>query len=233
MRVAALVQARTGSTRLPGKVLEDVGGIPLIAHVLRRLRAARRVDEVVLATTGQEADDALVEVARAEGVDAHRGPEHDVLTRFRGAAEAAGAEAVVRITGDCPLLDPAVVDRVVEALLDDPEPCDYASNVLRRTYPRGLDTEALWAKTLARVDELATSAAAREHVTWFAYRERPDLFRLRSVEIDDGRPDLDWSVDTAEDLERIRTLVSLLERPDEPVSWRGLIERAGIRPSPT
>jgi spore coat polysaccharide biosynthesis protein SpsF len=233
VRVAALVQARTGSTRLPGKVLEDVGGIPLIAHVLRRLRAARRVDEVVLATTGQEGDDALVELARAEGVDAHRGPEQDVLTRFRGAAEAAGAEAVVRITGDCPLLDPAVVDRVVEALLDDPEPCDYASNVLRRTYPRGLDTEALWAETLARVDELATSAAAREHVTWFAYRERPDLFRLRSVEIDDGRPDLDWSVDTAEDLERIRRLVSLLERPDEPVSWRELIERAGIRPSPT
>jgi spore coat polysaccharide biosynthesis protein SpsF len=227
VRVAALVQARTGSSRLPGKVLEDVGGIPLIAHTLRRLRATGRVDDVVLATTVEPGDDALVELARKEGVEAHRGPEQDVLSRLRGAAEACGADAVVRITGDCPLLDPAVVDGVVGALVDGEEPCDYASNVLRRTYPRGLDTEALWTSTLRRIDELATSPEAREHVTWFAYRERPDLFRLRSVEIGDGRPDLDWSVDTAEDLELVRGLVSLLERPDQPVPWRELVARAG------
>ena len=227
MRVAALVQARTGSSRLPGKVLEDVGGIPLIAHTLRRLRAAGRVDDVVLATTVEPGDDALVELARDEGVEAYRGPEQDVLSRLRAAAEAGGADAVVRITGDCPLLDPAVVDGVVGALVDGEERYDYASNVLRRTYPRGLDTEALWTSTLRRIDELADSPEAREHVTWFAYRERPDLFRLRSVETEDGRPDLDWSVDTAEDLELIRGLVSLLERPDEPVPWRELVERAG------
>lgn len=227
MRVAALVQARTGSSRLPGKVLEDVGGIPLIAHTLRRLRAAGRVDDVVLATTVEPGDDALVELASKEEVEAHRGSEQDVLSRLRGAAEASGAAAVVRITGDCPLLDPAVVDGVVGALVDREEPCDYASNVLRRTYPRGLDAEALWTSTLRRIDELAESPEAREHVTWFAYRERPDLFRLRSVEIEDGRPDLDWSVDTAEDLELVRGLVSLLERPDEPVPWRELVERAG------
>lgn len=227
MRVVALVQARTGSSRLPGKVLEDVGGIPLIAHTLRRLRATGRVDDVVLATTVEPGDDALVELARKEGVEAHRGPERDVLSRLRDAAEAGGADAVVRITGDCPLLDPAVVDRVVGALVDAEERCDYASNVLRRTYPRGLDTEALWTSTLRRIDELAESPEAREHVTWFAYRERPDLFRLRSVEIEDGRPDLDWSVDTPEDLELVRRLVSLLERPDAPVPWRELVERAG------
>jgi len=227
VRVAALVQARTGSSRLPGKVLEDVGGIPLIAHTLRRLRAAGRVDDVVLATTVEPGDDALVELASKEEVEAHRGSEQDVLSRLRGAAEASGAAAVVRITGDCPLLDPAVVDGVVGALVDREEPCDYASNVLRRTYPRGLDAEALWTSTLRRIDELAESPEAREHVTWFAYRERPDLFRLRSVEIEDGRPDLDWSVDTAEDLELVRGLVSLLERPDEPVPWRELVERAG------
>lgn len=228
MKVAALVQARTGSTRLSGKVLEDVGGIPLIAHTLRRLRAARRVDEVVLATTEHHRDDVLVECARAEGANVYRGSEHDVLSRFRDAAESADADAVVRITGDCPLLDPAVVDRVVRALVDASEPCDYASNVLRRTYPKGLDTEALWVEALARIDELASSAEAREHVTWFAYRERPDLFRLRSVEGDEDRSDLNWSVDTAEDLERVRALVSLLERPDEPVPWRQLVERAGV-----
>jgi spore coat polysaccharide biosynthesis protein SpsF len=228
VKVSALVQARTGSARLPGKVLEDLGGIPLIAHTLRRVRAARRVEQVVLATTEHRRDDPLVELARRERVDVHRGPEQDVLARMRGAAEAAGADAVVRITGDCPLVDPAVIDRVVAALVDASEPCDYASNVLRRTYPKGLDTEVLWVDTLARIDELSESAAAREHVTWFAYRERPDLFRLCSVEGDEDRSDLDWSVDTAEDLERVRTLVSLLERPDDPVSWRELAERAGL-----
>ncbi len=99
----------------------------------------------------------------------------------------------------------------MSALVDASERCDYASNVLRRTYPKGLDTEALWVDALVRIDELAESAEAREHVTWFAYRERPDLFRLRSVEGDEDRSDLDWSVDTAEDLERVRALVSLLD----------------------
>jgi spore coat polysaccharide biosynthesis protein SpsF (cytidylyltransferase family) len=228
VKVIAVVQARTGSTRLPGKVLADVGGIPLIAHSLRRLRAAGRVDEVVLATTEHHSDDALVELASREDVEAYRGPEHDVLSRVRGAAESVGADAVVRITGDCPLLDPDVVDRVVAALVDAPDHCDYASNVLRRTYPKGLDAEALWLDTLRRIDELATSTESREHVTWFAYRERPDLFTLRSVEGDEDRSDLDWSVDTADDLERMRALVAVLDSPDQAMPWRELADRAGV-----
>ena len=226
MKVVAVVQARTGSTRLPGKVLEDVGGIPLIAHSLRRLRRSSRIDQVLLATTEHHSDDALIELASREDVGVYRGSEHDVLSRVRGAAESADADAVVRITGDCPLLDPAVVDRVVSALADEPDHCDYASNVLRRTYPKGLDAEALWLDTLRRIDELATSSESREHVTWFAYRERPDLFTLRSVEGDEDRSDLDWSVDTADDLERIRALVALLNRPDEAIPWHDLADRA-------
>lgn len=223
-----MVQARTGSTRLPGKVLADVGGIPLIAHSLRRLRVAGRVDDVVLATTEHHSDDTLIELAHSEGVGACRGPEHDVLSRVRGAAESTGADAVVRITGDCPLLDPAVVDRVVSALVDPPDHCDFASNVLRRTYPKGLDTEVLWLDTLRRIDALATSPESREHVTWFAYRERPDLFTLRSVEGDEDRSDLDWSVDTADDLERVRSLVAVLDRSDQAMPWRELVDRAGV-----
>jgi spore coat polysaccharide biosynthesis protein SpsF len=227
VKVVAVVQARTGSTRLPGKVLADVGGIPLIAHSLRRLRVSGRVDQVVLATTEHHSDDALIELARREDVGAYRGSERDVLSRVRGAAESADADAVVRITGDCPLLDPAVVDRVVSALVDAPDHCDYASNVLRRTYPKGLDTEALWLDSLRRIDELATSTESREHVTWFAYRERPDLFTLRSVEGDEDRSDLDWSVDTTDDLERVRALVAVLDRPDEAIPWRDLADRVG------
>jgi spore coat polysaccharide biosynthesis protein SpsF len=227
VKVVALVQARTGSARLTGKVLQDVGGIPLLAHVLRRLRAASRVDQVVVATTDNPRDNPLAELARAEGVAWHRGPEADVLRRMRDAAEVNAADAVVRVTGDCPLLDPAVVDSVVDALTDGDSPCDYASNVLCRRHPRGLDSEALWMDALVRIDRLARSPAAREHVTWFAYRERPDLFVLRSVEAEQDRSDLDWSVDTPEDLDRVRELVKLLDAPDDPVPWRELIELSG------
>lgn len=226
MKAVALLQARAGSSRLPGKVLADVGGLPLLAHALRRAGAAERLDEVVLATTTLERDDPVAALGAAEGVAVHRGPEDDVLRRMLDAARGAGADAIVRLTGDCPLLDPDVIDRVVAALVDERPRVDYASNVLERTYPKGLDCEALWTATLARIDELAESREAREHVTWLAYRERPELFELRSVT---GTPDgsaLDWSVDTAEDLERVRALVRLLREPDEPVAWRDLLQRA-------
>jgi len=228
MKVVALVQARAGSKRLPGKVLADVGGIPLLAHSLRRARAAQRIDEVVLATTELVRDAPVAAVAATEGVAVHRGSEDDVLRRMLDAARAAEADAVVRLTADCPLLDPGVIDHVVAALVDEQPRVDYASNVLDRTYPKGLDCEALWTSTLARIDELAVSPEAREHVTWFAYCGRPDLFELRSVT---GAPDgsgLDWSVDTADDLERVRRMVGLLQAPDEPIAWHDLLLRASV-----
>ena len=220
MRVVALVQARMGSTRLPGKVAKDLGGRPLLAQLLGRLGRAARLDEVVVATSDLPQDDAVAELAGAEGVRVVRGDERDVLARMLGAARAARADVVVRITADCPLIDPAVVDLVVAALLDHHEPCDLASNVLRRTFPRGLDTEALWIDALARVARLGTSPQAREHVTWFAYQERPDLFVAGSVEADDDHHvGLDWSVDTADDLEHVRRL---WPRAAAGATWREL-----------
>lgn len=203
--VVALVQARTASTRLPGKVLANLGGQPLLAQLLRRLAGARRVDEIVVATTDLARDDPVAEIADGMGIRAFRGDERDVLARMLGAARAAKAEAVVRITGDCPLIDPGVVDLVLDQLAVNAT--DLASNVLRRTFPRGLDTEALWMDALERIARLGTSPAAREHVTWFAYRERPELFLARSVEAGDDRyAGLNWSVDTREDLEVVRRL---------------------------
>jgi spore coat polysaccharide biosynthesis protein SpsF (cytidylyltransferase family) len=225
MQVVAVVQARMGSTRLPGKVLMDVGGIPLLAHTLRRLAACERVDTIVVATTDRAIDDPLVGLAEDEGAGLHRGSETDVLRRIRDAAGAASADVVVRITGDCPLIDPGVVDDVVGELLTSG--CDYASNVIRRTYPKGLDAEALWWDTLERLDRLATSDAAREHVTWFAYRERPDLFLLGSVEFHEDHSEIDWSVDTEEDLRRISALAEPLERGQRPAPWHDLLRRAG------
>jgi spore coat polysaccharide biosynthesis protein SpsF len=190
-----------------------------------RVRRAKLVNEVVLATSTDPSDDPLAELCRQRGVTCVRGSLNDVLDRFRTAAQAANADVVVRITADCPLIDPAVVDAVVARLVDDPEGCDYASNILRRTYPRGLDTEALWTDALERIARLGTSPEAREHVTWFAYRERPDLFLLGSVE--DGDPELanlDWSVDTETDLELVRRLWPLAR---DGASWRALAAASG------
>lgn len=223
MKVVAVVQARMASSRLPGKVLMDVGGVPLVAHTLQRLAAAARVDEVVLATTEGPADDPLVALAQEHGVGHHRGSETDVLRRVLDAATARHADVVVRITGDCPLLDPAVVDRVVAALVEAPTPCDYASNVVERSYPKGLDAEALWMDVLRRLDRVATSRPAREHVTWFAYGERPDLFLLRSVGIDEDHSEHNWSVDTQEDLERVRELMA---RAGADAAWRDVLAAA-------
>lgn len=220
-RVVAVVQARTGSSRLPGKVLADLAGEPLLIRLLERLRRASRVDEVVVATTDRPQDDAVAALARRADVACHRGSETDVLARMCGAARAHRADAVVRITGDCPLVDPAVVDQVVDGLSRD---VDYASNLLRRTFPRGLDAEALHMDVLERVARLGRSPEAREHVTWFAYRERPDLFVLRSIEHpDDGYAKLQWSVDTAEDLERVRDLYARHGLGERDVAWTELV----------
>lgn len=202
------MQARTGSTRLPGKVLADLAGRPMLAHQLRRLQACRLADDIVVATTEAAADDPLTRLADEAGVRWFRGSEDDVLARYLGAAREAGADVVVRVTADCPLIDPEQTDRVTAALGDGL--CDYASNVVRRTFPRGLDSEAMTREALERAGRLAVSAAAREHVTRVMLVERPELFRLRSVEDERDNSDLRWTVDTAADLEMVRRVYAAL-----------------------
>jgi spore coat polysaccharide biosynthesis protein SpsF len=223
MKVVAIIQARLGSTRLPGKVLAEVGGRPLLARQIERLRRARTLDELVVATTTKTDDDAIKQLAHALGVGCFRGPADDVLHRFALAARDAAADVVVRVTADCPLIDPTIIDQAVRAICEQPAACDYASNVLERTYPRGLDVEAMWSDALLRMDRLARSPSAREHVTTFARFERPDLFLLRSIRDWEDNSDLRWTVDTAEDLEYIRRLWTLFDLTK--ISYRELIAR--------
>ena len=223
MKTVAIVQARTGSTRLPGKVLAEVGGRPMLAQQLRRLRQARALTEIVVATTTDPRDDPVAELAEAEGSRCFRGSEADVLSRYVGAARASGADAVVRLTADCPLIDAGVVDRVTEMLVDGRAEYDYVSNVVRRTYPQGLDAEALFVDTLERVDRLASTPAAREHVTWFIASERPELFLIGSVTDDDNNSDIRWTVDTAEDLEHVRRLYTELDLDASPKDYRTIL----------
>ena len=223
MSTVAIVQARTTSSRFPGKVLADLAGRPLLAWVLRGARAPG-VDDIVVATTVNAEDDPVVAIAEREGVRWFRGDEEDVLGRYVHAAREARADVVVRLTADCPMLDADVVGRVIDALCDSPGPADYAANVIVRTFPQGLDAEALFVDVLLRAHRMGTSPPSREHVTWFIREERPDLFELRSVTADTDDSDLQWSVDLPEDLERIRELFASLDLASRPLPYGDIVE---------
>jgi spore coat polysaccharide biosynthesis protein SpsF len=228
MKTVCIVQARMGSSRLPGKVLADLVGRPMLSRQIARLRRASSVDELVLATTTKDEDTAIARSAQIEGIRCCRGSEHDVLGRYVQAARETRADIVVRVTADCPLIDADVLDRVVGALSAQSGECDYASNVLVRSYPRGLDVEALWRDTLLRMDRLARSNASREHVTTFARWERPDLFLMRNVTDWQDNSDLRWTVDTAADLSYLRRLWECFDLEDMP--YRELLSRIRARP---
>lgn len=215
------------STRLPGKVLMDLAGRPLLVRQLERLRACADVDEIVIATTTNTTDDPLVAAAGAAGVRWFRGSEHDVLGRYAGAAREAGADVVVRVTSDCPLIDPDELGAVIAGLTPE---YDYAANILERRLPRGLDAEALWRDTLDRTARLAGSAPAREHVTWFCHTERPDLFLLRSVVRPFDAADLRWTVDTPEDLALVRRIFEELGLAEAPRPFPEILAHVRAHP---
>lgn len=231
MKTVVIIQARMTSTRLPGKVLMELAGEPMLARQIARLRRCREADELMLATTTNADDDPLVALARDLGVGCFRGSEHDVLARYVGAARQAAADLVARVTSDCPLIDPAETDRVIAALKARRATHDYAANVLDRRLPRGLDTEALWADALERAARMAESAPAREHVTYFLVRERPEWFRRHSVRAGDGDDsDLRWTVDTPDDLALVRRLYDDLNLAERPAPFRDIVAHVRRHP---
>ncbi len=211
----AIIQARMSSTRLPGKVLLDLAGEPMLARVVARTKRAKTIDRTIVATTVEPEDEPIVALCRARGWAVSRGSRDDVLDRYYQAAVADGADPIVRITSDCPLIDPEVIDRVVEHLTTG---VDYASNINpRRTFPRGLDVEAFTFASLATAWQDASDTSSREHVTPFLYRH-PERFRIALVESE--RPeaaDHRWSVDTPEDYELMRRI--LAHFGDQKFGW--------------
>lgn len=180
MKVVAIIQARMGSTRLPGKVMRDLCGMPVLAHVIARARAVPGVNEVVVATT-EDPDDTIIEqAARLHSATAFRGSETDVLDRYYRAASHVGADIVIRITSDCPLFDPVLVGVMIDRFrveLGAQVPADYLSNTMTRSYPRGFDAEVFTFASLARAWREAAAPSEREHVTPYLYRH-PEIFRL-------------------------------------------------------
>jgi spore coat polysaccharide biosynthesis protein SpsF len=218
LKVTAIIQARIRSTRLPGKVLAEIEGDPMLWHVVRRTRAAETVDEVVVATTTEPADDGIVAVCRERGVACFRGSEEDVLDRYYQTARRHDAQAIVRITSDCPLIDPEIIDKTVRAFLED-QP-DYASNVGVRSYPRGLDTEVMSFRALEVAWRSAREPYQRSHVTPYLY-ENPGQFKVLSVTSDEDYSAHRWTVDTAEDLEVVRAMYARFESED--FRWRDVL----------
>jgi spore coat polysaccharide biosynthesis protein SpsF len=203
-RVGIVTQARTTSTRLPGKVLLDVGGKPLLQHHLDRLTTSGL--PVFVATTTNRTDDAVVDLARAAGVAVHRGSESDVLSRFEGCAVEHRLDVVVRVTSDCPLVDGALVAEAVRDFTAEDDPRLYLSNTLERTFPRGLDFEVFSASALAEAAVHATGTA-REHVTPYFYANERSGMRLRNIAWREDKSDYRIAVDTPADLEVVRMLV--------------------------
>jgi spore coat polysaccharide biosynthesis protein SpsF (cytidylyltransferase family) len=209
LRIVAIIQARLGSTRLPGKTLAEIAGRPMLAHVASRTQEIPGVTEAVIATSTNPIDDGIEAFARSARIPCVRGSEEDVLDRFRQAAVERKAEVVVRVTADCPLLDPEVAGLVVQKYCDRQMEIDYVSNVEPPTYPDGLDTEVFSPAALERAWREARDGADREHVTSYIRRQR-ERFRLDNVRNSRDLSEHRWTVDTEADLTFVRAVFDAL-----------------------
>jgi spore coat polysaccharide biosynthesis protein SpsF len=208
-RICATIEARMSSTRLPGKVLLDAAGKPMLERMIERVRRVPSLDGIVIATTSNPGDDPIVELAQRLEVGIFRGSEDDVMSRVLGAAQSHGVDVIVELTGDCPVIDPLLIERVIEAYLASG--ADYCSNVLTRSYPIGMDTQVFGTHILADAFSRTDDPSDREHVSLFIYRH-PELYRLHNVLADPRhrKPDLRLTLDTHEDLRLLRAVFDQL-----------------------
>lgn len=206
----ASIEARMGSTRLPGKVLDDIGGVPALTRLLRRLRQAKNLDGIILATTTNPADEALVDWAGQEGIPCHRGSEDDVLARVVDAQQKMNSDIVVEICGDMPLLDPTVIDLGIEAFTANT--CHLVTTARQRSYPDGIDVEVFRLTDLAEVARTVSRQAVREHVSLHFY-DHPQTYNIFDLIAPDdcNRPEIRLVLDEAADLELIREIYARLE----------------------
>jgi spore coat polysaccharide biosynthesis protein SpsF len=241
-KTVAIIQARMGSSRLPGKVLLDIDGKPMIQHVIERTQRARSLDSVLVATTTDALDDPIADFAASIGVPCTRGSLHDVLDRYYQAAKAHSAEVIVRITADCPLIDPDIIDQTVQLItghwsLNTDFSCNRLPPPFSRTFPIGLDVEACTFAALERAWRESTEIFHREHVMPYIYEgahltpETSHLtlgisqrrFRIAQLHHTPDYGDLRWTVDTPEDLIFIRELFTHLGGKTD-FTWYDVLE---------
>jgi spore coat polysaccharide biosynthesis protein SpsF len=228
MRVVAIIQARMGSSRLPGKVLADIAGKPMLERVIERVSAAQCVDKVVVATTRAAEDDVLVERLRSQKMcDVYRGSTDDVLSRFYECAKLNRADVVVRVTADDPLKDSQIIDRAIYLMRRD-QNLDYCSNTIEPSYPEGLDIEVIRYNALKRAHLEAKFASEREHVTPYIWKH-PELFCLLNFKSDRDLKEWRWTVDRREDIDFMQQVYEQFE--SQPlVSYQDVVAWLDIHP---
>jgi len=207
MKILAIIQARTGSTRLPGKSVKKINGKPLIWYIVDTVKKSKLIDEIVLATTTKEKDKILIDLAKEYGVKSFAGDENNVLDRYYQAAKKFEGDIIVRLTGDCPLQDHNVIDRIIQEFLDNE--FDYVSNTLVSTFPHGLDTEVFSFNALEKSWKQATHPLETEHVT-FRIKKRTDLFSTKNVYNSENMHSFRWTVDYSEDFLLIEEILKRL-----------------------
>lgn len=218
LRIVCIIQSRMSSQRLPGKALREVLGQPLLGYLIERMRRCTAIDDIILATSIEPSDDQLASFAESIYVACYRGPLNDVASRMLGAAESFKADALVRISGDSPMMDSDLVDRLVTIFRANPE-LDLVTNVQQRTFPKGQSVEILSTATLRRLIYKGLSPYEQEHVTTALYRQ-PDSFNIVNVTNDQSQGEIQLSVDTEYDLDRFQVLLEALGKP----YWQHSIE---------
>lgn len=209
--IVAIIQARMASTRLPGKIMVNVAGKPILEHIIERIKKSQLIDKIVVATTVKEQDKPTIAIANKCNVESFAGSEEDVLDRFYQAAKVYEADIIVRITADDPFKDPEVIDKVVTCYLGYKSATDYASNTINPTYPLGLDVEVFSFDTLERTWREAKEPFEREHVTPYIWGH-PEIFRLANVQNEEDLSHLRWTLDNEADLEFIQEVYAILYR---------------------
>jgi spore coat polysaccharide biosynthesis protein SpsF len=226
--IIAIVQARMGSTRLPGKVIMNLIGKPMLFHELSRIARAKRISSIVIATSTLPLDDCIVNFCKESDWHYFRGSESDVLDRYYQCAMQFDADIIVRLTADCPLIEPKIIDKVVGEFIDKSPNVDYVSNIIpQRTFPQGLDTEVLSFSALERSWTEDKNPALREHVTQYILRN-PDKFRLAGVMNDRDVSSLRWTVDTKEDFQLVNEIYSFFGH--NRFSWYDVLDLIEKKP---
>jgi len=226
MKIVATIEARMDSSRLPGKVLMDIGGIKSLNCQIQRMQRSKHIDEIIIATTKNQSDDILVDFANDIGVSVYRGSQNDLMSRILGAAKAIKGDLQVQTTGDCPLIDPLIIDEVIEIFLNSNGKFDFVSNEILRSYPIGLDCRVFPVSVLAKADKLCFDPIHRSHGSTYIYiGEGYKHFKCKNLMAPDylNRPNLRWTLDEPADLEFIKVIVKNFKEKITKLSAKDLI----------
>lgn len=209
-KVVATIEARMTSTRLPGKVLLEIGGKPALAYMINRIKRSRLVDDIVVATTVNDSDDPIIDLCNKLGCKYFRGSEEDVLLRVLEAAKSVNADIIVELTGDCPFIDPDIIDKVIELYFSGDY--DYASNIVERSFPDGFDTQVFSVQSLEKVSRLTDDPIDRVHVSCYFYNH-PQKFKLANLIADQDStwPDLRLTIDEPADYQLLKLINEKLQ----------------------